>query len=97
MEIEDSNKQRLLTQQIISKSLSVRELENLIQSYRPKAQGPRVQTQAQDPVLSALQEQLQHALATKVRIMRKKKRGYIQIEFYSSEDLERIAQKIQGA
>ena len=97
LEIEDSNKQRLLTQQTISKSLSVRELENLIQSYRPKAQGPRVQTQAQDPVLSALQEQLQHALATKVRIMRKKKRGYIQIEFYSSEDLERIAQKIQGA
>ena len=97
LEIEDSNKQRLLTQQTISKSLSVRELENLIQSYRPKAQGPRVQTQAQDPVLSALQEQLQHALATKVRIMRKKKRGYIQIEFYSLEDLERIAQKIQGA
>jgi len=32
-----------------------------------------------------------------VRISKKKKRGSIQIEFYSQEDLERIMQVIRGS
>jgi ParB-like chromosome segregation protein Spo0J len=43
-----------------------------------------------------MEEELQHALSTKVRISKRKKRGHISIEFYSQEDLERIVTRIRG-
>lgn len=90
LEIENLNLQRRLAQEIISKGLSVRELENLIKTQRPKATKKRMARIQQEPYLAVLEEELQQALATKVRISKRKKRGHIQIEFYSQEDLERI-------
>ncbi len=49
-----------------------------------------------DPYVAVLEEELQHILATKVRISKRKKRGHILIEFYSQEDLERITQIVKG-
>ncbi|MCX5695901.1 MAG: ParB/RepB/Spo0J family partition protein [Candidatus Omnitrophica bacterium] len=95
LEIEDANTQRRLTQEIISKGLSVRELENLIKTHRPKGLRRRVSS-GREPFLAVLEEELQHALSTKVRISKMKKRGHIFIEFYSQEDLERIAKIIRG-
>ena len=46
--------------------------------------------------MAILEEQMQHALATKVRIIKRKKRGHINIDFYSQEDLERIVNVIKG-
>jgi ParB family chromosome partitioning protein len=96
LEVEDSNEQRRLTQEIISKGLSVRELENAIKSHRPRTSKRRMAQGGRDSYLAALEEGLQHALATKVRISRRKKRGHILIEFYSQEDLDRIANFIRG-
>ena len=96
LEIENLNLQRRLAQEIISKGLSVRELENLIKTQRPKAPKKRMARIQQEPYLAVLEEQLQQILATKVRISKRKKRGYIQIEFYSQEDLERIANLLRG-
>lgn len=96
LEVEDENSQRKLVQAIISKGLSVRELENLIKSHRPKALRRKSQGAAREPFVAVLEEELQHALSTKVRISKMKKRGHIFIEFYSQEDLERIAKIIRG-
>jgi ParB family chromosome partitioning protein len=96
LEIEDANQQRLLAQEIISKGLSVRELENLIKKQRRRGIKHRASYVQTEPYLAVLEEELQHVLATKVRIMKKKKRGHIVIEFYSSEDLERIANTLRG-
>ncbi|MCX5704682.1 MAG: ParB/RepB/Spo0J family partition protein [Candidatus Omnitrophica bacterium] len=97
IEIEDINLQRKFAQEIISKGLSVRELESLIKTRRPvgikRKAGASVQ---REPVVAVLEEALQHALATKVRIAKRKKRGHIVIEFYSQEDLERITNIIRG-
>jgi ParB family chromosome partitioning protein len=97
IEIEDINLQRKFAQEIISKGLSVRELESLIKTRRPvgikRKAGASVQ---REPVIAVLEEALQHALATKVRITKRKKRGHIVIEFYSQEDLERITNVIRG-
>lgn len=92
LEIEDVNQQRRLAQEIVSKDLSVRELENLIKSHRPKKIKHRVSKDklSQDPYLVLREEALQQILGTRVKIKRNRKRGFIQIEFYSSEDLERI-------
>ncbi len=96
LELEDPNLQRQLTQEIISKDLSVRELENLIKMRRPKTLKRRMQLSDREPFVAVLEEELQQILATKVRINKRKKRGQISIEFYSPEDLERIITVIKG-
>ncbi|MCX7926903.1 MAG: ParB/RepB/Spo0J family partition protein [Candidatus Omnitrophica bacterium] len=98
LEISDLNLQRKILQEIISKSLSVRELENIIKLRRPfsvKVKSSRL-VKTSDPYIAVLEEQLQQALATRVKIVKKKKRGTITIEFYSNEELERIVSKIKG-
>jgi len=96
LELEDQNQQRRLAQEVIASGLSVRELENLIKGQRPRLSKQRMSPKAaRDPYVLVLEEELQHILATKVRISKRKKRGHILIEFYSSEDLERIADKIR--
>jgi len=79
----------------MKKGLSVRELENLVQS---KSQGGarRKKTQApREHEVVTLEEELQRMLGTKVRLMPQKKRGKIVIEYYSLDDLDRIIQIIK--
>ncbi|MCK9594113.1 MAG: ParB/RepB/Spo0J family partition protein [Candidatus Omnitrophica bacterium] len=98
LEIEDANMQRKLVRDIISKSLSVRELESIIKTRRPLAGRVRIGARSKniDPQVVIMEEQLQQALATKVRVVKNKKRGHIVVEFYSQEDLERIVSKMRG-
>jgi ParB family chromosome partitioning protein len=98
LELTDINLQRRLVQDIISKALSVRELETMIKTCRPRlsATRSRIKISASDPYTKIMEEELQQALATKVRIVKKKKRGTIIVEFYSQEDLERIVHKVRG-
>lgn len=97
LEIEDANIQRRLLQEVICNSLSVRELENLIKSKRTRlTRRKSSQAQEPEPFLRVLEEELQQVLATKIRIIRKKKRGSIFIEFYSQDDLARIVKLIRG-
>lgn len=95
LEIEDPNQQRKLAYEVISNRLSVRELENLIKNQRPKIIRQRVNQAVPELFLSVFEEELQHILATKVKITKRKKRGHIHIEFYSQADLERIVNKIR--
>ena len=100
LEVQDVNQQRKLVQDIISKGLSVRELETLLKSGRSALSPPRrrlKQDHAVETTVSVLEEELQHILATKVRIVKKKKRGSIIIEFYSAEDMKRLSDKIRQA
>ncbi|MDD5282099.1 MAG: ParB/RepB/Spo0J family partition protein, partial [Candidatus Omnitrophica bacterium] len=76
LEVEDANHQRKLVQDIISRGLSVRELESLIKSSRPKLIKRRIGQGQREPLVAILEEKLQHALATKVRISKRKKRGH---------------------
>jgi len=96
LEIEDPNQQRRLAHDILAKGLSVRELESLVKMHRPKLSKQKMRVANREPFVAVLEEELQHLLATKVRISKNKKRGHIAIEFYSEEDLQRIAKKIRG-
>ncbi len=96
LEVEDANQQRRLAQEIILKGLSLAELEILVKKYRPKSHKQSMRQSSRDPLVAVLEEQLQQALATKVRIAKRKKRGHILIEFYSDEDMHRIVSKIGG-
>lgn len=99
LEVQDVNQQRKLLQDIISKGLSVRELETLLKTGRTAVSTvrKRLKQGTADTAASVLEEELQHILATKVRIVKKKKRGSIIIEFYSSEDMKRLSDKIKQA
>jgi ParB family chromosome partitioning protein len=70
--------------------LSVRELENYVASIKPASLKKKRAAKDKDPYIADLENQLQRILGTKVRIVASKKRGRIQIEYYSDEDRERI-------
>jgi ParB family transcriptional regulator, chromosome partitioning protein len=72
---------------IIKKALSVRETEKLV-ARRAHPTGKK--ELKKDSRIEDIANQLQHILGTRVRISHGKKRGSIQIEYYSLEDLNRI-------
>lgn len=80
---------------IIRKGLSVRETENLV-STRTSATKKRIGSQQKEQNIVDLETELQQLLGTRVRIFHGKKRGRIQIEYYSAEDLNRILGFIQS-
>jgi ParB family chromosome partitioning protein len=71
---------------IIKKGLSVREAELLAKKI---ASPPKSRT-SKDPQISSLEEKLIRGLGTKVRIINRGKKGKIEIEYYSFEELERL-------
>ena len=87
--IEDVHKQKKLCGISIAKSLSVRELENLVNAVSKRRHRAETQSSA-DPYMLNCERQLQLALGTKVRLFAQRKRGKIIIEYYSLDDLERI-------
>lgn len=79
-----------LTQLVLSKSLSVRELENYISARRSAFPARKKTAKDQDPYVADLERDLQRIFATKVKVLAHKKRGKIQIEYFSDDDRERI-------
>jgi ParB family chromosome partitioning protein len=77
---------------IIRKGLSVREAEALVKrvSRPPKAKFKK------DPQISSLEEKLIKSLGTKVRILNKGKKGKIEIEYYSLDELDRLLEILLG-
>jgi ParB family chromosome partitioning protein len=88
--LESVPQQVKLAQLVLSNSLSVRELEMYISSGRMGATKRKRVPKDKDPYVADLESQLQKIFGTKVRILAHKKRGKIQIEYYSAEDRERI-------
>ncbi|HEX9020016.1 MAG TPA: ParB/RepB/Spo0J family partition protein [Nitrospirota bacterium] len=76
---------------MVKRGLSVREAEALAARLKnpPKEKRPR-----QSHELKAVEERLRKSLGTKVSIVSRVKGGRIMIEYYSTEDLDRILEKI---
>jgi ParB family chromosome partitioning protein len=97
LSLASREKQNALCDLIIQKGLSVREAETLAKrwSERPKKKaGPKEKREELEAQLQSLQDSLRQHLGTKVRIQTRGKRGKIEIEYYSHEDLERIVETI---
>ena len=86
--IENIPEQMRLFEAAIRKNLSVRQLENLVKAGKGVAR--KGGSRAKDHYVVFLEEDLQKVLGTKVRIVPQKKRGKIIIEYYSTEELERV-------
>ncbi|BCV23786.1 ParB/RepB/Spo0J family partition protein [Gelria sp. Kuro-4] len=89
--LEDAELQNQVCRQVVTKNLSVRETENLIRSLLTrKKQQKKKKPAALDPWMVEVETNLKHALATQVRIKPGRRGGRIEIEYYSTEDLERL-------
>lgn len=79
---------------IVKKGLSVREAESLV-AHRASGTKPAVEIKKDQSIVD-IESQLQQLFGTRVRIMHGKKRGKIQIEYYSNEDMNRILDMLNG-
>lgn len=93
--LENRELQLRAREAVLKRGLSVRATELLVRRLKvaPAAER-RVLLKRPTPDLGRAEEQLRRALATKVRIVRSGRRGRIEIEFYSEEDLDRLIQHI---
>ncbi len=80
-----------LWRRILTDSLSVRKVEDLVRHDPAKTPSTRRATPAQDENVRALEARLRAVYGTKVRVERSSRNtGTITLDFYSLDDLERI-------
>lgn len=78
---------------VLTRELSVRQLERLAQSRRTKATGAKGASPLDD-YLKTVSENLKHALGTRVDIQKRGSRGKVLIYFYSDDELDRLIQTL---
>jgi ParB family transcriptional regulator, chromosome partitioning protein len=91
--LEENESQFELATRIVSEALSVRETEKIIQKMKKPAKETEEKAEdAQlDEIFNSIEEQLKLIVGSKVSIKRKSpEKGKIEIEYYSSEELDRI-------
>ncbi len=89
--LESPSEQIKLAKEIISKGLSVREVEEKVQE-RKLPPLTRIRILRRDPMIREVEERLGKSLSTKVAIKQGAKKGKIELEYYSLDDLERLIQ-----
>lgn len=96
--LEDRALQIKATKKIEREGLSVRETEDLVNKLKGKVVlPPKKKEILRPPEVLAVEEELNKALGTRVRIKPiSQEKGRIEIEYYSSEQLEGILEKLRG-
>ena len=94
--LADARAQLEIAREVLARDLSVRETEALVkrrtEPLRPHAQPPPA-----DVHTRAAEDRLKLALGTRVRIVRRGKRGRIEITFVSEDELQRLYEQLSGA
>jgi len=93
--IDEFDAQEKLCNSIVKRGLSVRQIEQLVAALKKGQITEIKREQDKDVHIADAEKQMQYILGSKVKIVGKKK-GKIQIDFYSSEDLNRIFELIQS-
>ena len=87
---DDGKKQIALANRVIAENLSVRELEQELKAPEKKESKPKKVDLNMKLALKAYEEKVTKGLSTKVKIVGNKNKGKIEIEYYGTDDLERI-------
>lgn len=89
--VEDPELQFQAASRVYNERLSVREVEKMVKNIGKEKPVKKPENFQQKAVFQDLEEKMKTALGTKVFINRKdEKRGKIEIEYYSMEELERL-------
>lgn len=97
--ISDLDLQYELAKKIFDEEMTVREIEKWIKDFlgkKDKSETKKKQESDLAPIYRDIEERFKQILGTKVQISRGKKKGKIEIEYYSDEDLERILSLVQS-
>ena len=97
--ITDSERQATLAQRIMDEKLSVRETEKLVRALlKDENEEPKEKKKKDDSIFYRdLEEKMKQIIGTKVSIQAKsKKKGKIEIEYYSPEELDRIIELLMS-
>jgi ParB family chromosome partitioning protein len=91
--LKKKEKMKSIVDKIISEQLNVRQLEKLIQEVNQNVSRETSKTKKEKSVFVKQSESLlREKFGTNVTIKQNRKKGKIEIEFFSNEDLERILQ-----
>ncbi|WP_169056121.1 ParB/RepB/Spo0J family partition protein [Bacillus pumilus] len=91
LSLKNKNKLAPLVKKIVDEGLNVRQVEKLVQQLNENVPRETKKKEApKDRVLKERESFLQNYFGTSVTIKKQKKKGKIEIEFLSNEDLERI-------
>jgi ParB family chromosome partitioning protein len=86
--IQNNETQYDVAKKIIDDNLNVRQTEKLVKSILSKKK--KVVRKVEPLFITGIQERLESTLGTKVTISHGRKKGKIEIEYYSLDDLDRI-------
>ncbi|MBN1930734.1 MAG: ParB/RepB/Spo0J family partition protein [Desulfobacterales bacterium] len=88
---DTSAQQIAVWRMILAKDLSVREVEKLIKGLKSEEKkDEKLPPSSEDIYLLSLAEDLSRNFGTRVRIKRRGKKGKVEIEFFSNDDLDRL-------
>ncbi len=89
--------QKAAWRRIVSKNLSVRAAETFIKKLKTGESGKHRSRapSSEDVYLQSVADDLTQLFATKVRIVRRGKKGRLEIEFYGNEDLDRLVSRLK--
>lgn len=94
---DTSTQQNAAWRAILRKGLSVRQTEELVKRLRNATETiERKKSTSEDRHLNSVAESLTQRFGTKVQIKRRGKKGRLEIEFYSTEDLNRLLDLFQA-
>jgi ParB family chromosome partitioning protein len=90
LSLPDEEMRRRVAEKVVAQGLSVRQLERLTKRMT-ESRDATDEEDAVDPNVKAAIEEMERVLGTKVRIVEQaSQRGRIEIDYYTSEDLDRI-------
>ena len=100
--IADPDKQRAICDKVVKNGLSVRETENLADKIKDEIKPNRKKRKTKKSVsksseIVAAETELRRLTGTKVNIVGDDKKGKIEIEYYSTEELNQIIDTIREA
>jgi ParB family chromosome partitioning protein len=91
--LPDEPAQRRVAREVVSRGLSVRETEAIVRrETAPPA--PAADPVKSDPNTRAAEDRLKLALGTRVRILRQRRGGRIEIDFSSEDELQRLFEQL---
>ena len=92
LSVISEQKREKITDLIVRQGISVRETEAIVKRLNEPT--IKKNKKIKNPEIAKIEEEMQHKLGTKVSILQGKKRGKIEIQYFSHKDLERLLRLI---
>ncbi len=94
--VQNEDVQLQLAKDVVEKELSVRQLEEMVKQLNVSRETKTKKPAKKEAVIVQMEERLRTRFGTSVQINKGAKKGKIEIEFYSNDDLQRILELLES-